>query len=196
MRIFQKMIDALIDAVDTGEDPIDALEASVGWTTLVRARPEVATIAETASLDPLTVAADRYATLRKFAPDLLETLQFRAGKGSTKTLAAIEVLRALNKTGKRDLPADAPMPFRKEWRKIVVGDGGKVNRRLWEIATLAHLRNKLRSGDVWVERSAAYRQFDSYLLGEPQARPVVSALSLPSSADAWLEQRGVNWTRG
>jgi TnpA family transposase len=187
MRIFQKTIDALIDAVDTGEDPIDALEASVGWTTLVRARPEVATIAETASLDPLTVAADRYATLRKFAPDLLETLQFRAGKGSAKTLAAIEVLRALNRSGKRDLPADAPMPFRKEWRKIVMGDGGKVNRRLWEIATLAHLRNKLRSGDVWVERSAAYRQFDSYLLGEPQAKPVVSAL--PSSADAWLEQR-------
>lgn len=190
MLIFQKTIDALTGAVDTGEDPIDALDASVGWKTLMRERPEVATIAETASLDPLTVAADRYATLRKFAPDLLETLEFRAGKGSAKTLAAVEVLRMLNRSGKRDLPADAPMPFRKEWRKIVGADGGKVNRRLWEIATLAHLRNKLRSGDVWVERSAGYRRFDSYLLSEPQARPAVSALGLPSSADAWLEQRG------
>lgn len=190
MLMFQKTIDALTGAVDTGEDPIDALDAAVGWTTLMRARPEVATIAETASLDPLTVAADRYATMRKFAPDLLETLEFRAGKGSAKTLAAIEVLRTLNRSGKRDLPADAPMPFRKEWRKIVVGEGGKVNRRLWEIAPLAHLRNKLRSGDVWVERSAGYRRFDSYLLSELQARPVVSALGLPSSADAWLEQRG------
>src|SRR3546814_8139640 len=86
----------------TGEDPIEALDASVGWNTLLRARPEVATIAETASLDPLTVAADRYATLRKFAPDLLEALQFRAGKGSAKTIAAIEILRTLNKSGKRD----------------------------------------------------------------------------------------------
>src|SRR3546814_3665270 len=76
-------------------------------------------------------------------------LQFRAGKGSAKTIAAIEMLRDLNRSGKRDLPADAPMPFRKEWRKIVVGDDGKINRRLWEIATIAHLRNKLRSGDVW-----------------------------------------------
>src|SRR3546814_9391062 len=67
------------------------------------------------------------------------------------------MLRDLNRSGKRDLPADAPMPFRKEWRKIVVGDDGKINRRLWEIATIAHLRNKLRSGDVWVERSAGYR---------------------------------------
>src|SRR3546814_18592977 len=74
------------------------------------------------------------------------------------------------------------MPFRKEWRKIVVSDDGKVNRRLWEIATIAHLRNKLRSGDVWVERSAGYRRFDSYLLSEPKAKPVVSALGLPLSA--------------
>nr|WP_306286604.1 DUF4158 domain-containing protein [Sphingomonas sp. Ant20] len=149
---------------------------SVGWHTLLKARPEVATIAETANLDPLTVAADRYATLRKFAPDLLEALQFRAGKGSAKTIAAIEILRDVNRSGKRDVPTDAPMPFRKEWRKIVVGDDGKINRRLWEIATIAHLRNKLRSGDVWVERSAGYRRFDSYLLSEAKAKPVVSAL--------------------
>ncbi|PZQ66295.1 MAG: Tn3 family transposase, partial [Variovorax paradoxus] len=116
MLIFRRTIDALTDAVDTGEDPMEALDASVGWNTLLKARPEVATIAETANLDPLTVAADRYATLRKFAPDLLEALQFRAGKGSAKTIAAIEMLRDLNRSGKRDLPADAPMPFRKEWR--------------------------------------------------------------------------------
>ena len=190
MLIFRRTIDALTDAVDTGEDPIEALDASVGWTTLLRARPEVATIAETASVDPLTVAADRYVTLRKFAPDLLEALEFRAAKGSAKTIAAIEMLRALNRSGKRDLPGDAPMPFRKEWRKIVLGDDGKINRRLWEIATIAHLRNKLRSGDVWVERSAGYRRFDSYLLSEPKAKLIVSALGLPSSADEWLEQRG------
>ena len=190
MLIFRRTIDALTDAVDTGEDPIEALDASVGWNTLLKARPEVATIAETANLDPLTVAADRYATLRKFAPDLLEALQFRAGKGSAKTIAAIEMLRDLNRSGKRDLPAGAPMPFRKEWRKIVVGDDGKINRRLWEIATIAHLRNKLRSGDVWVERSVGYRRFDSYLLSEPKAKPIVSALGLPPTASEWLEQRG------
>ncbi|MBY0285377.1 MAG: DUF4158 domain-containing protein, partial [Sphingomonas sp.] len=67
MLIFRRTIDALTDAVDTGEDPIEALDASVGWNTLLKARPEVATIAETANLDPLRVAADRYATLRKFA---------------------------------------------------------------------------------------------------------------------------------
>lgn len=189
MLIFRRTIDAFTEAIDTGEDPMDALDASVGWHTLLRARPEVATIAETANLDPLTVAADRYSTLRKFAPDLLDALEFKAGRGSSKTIAAIELLRSLNKSGRRDLPSDAPMPFRKEWRKIVTGDDGKLNRRLWEIATIAHLRNKLRSGDVWVERSAGYRRFDSYLLSGPKAKPIVSALGLPSSADEWLDQR-------
>ena len=55
---------------------------------------------------------------------------------------------------------------------------------------LAHLRNKLRSGDVWVERSSAYRRFDSYLLPEPAAAPIVAELGLPPAADTWLEKRG------
>src|SRR3546814_2649683 len=65
MLIFRRTIDALTDAVDTGEDPMEALDASVGWNTLLKERPEVATIAEHANLAPLTMAADRYATLRK-----------------------------------------------------------------------------------------------------------------------------------
>jgi len=59
------------------------------------------------------MAADKYASLRKFAPDPIEVLELRAGKGSAKTIAAIELLRDVNKSGKRDLPANPPMPFRK-----------------------------------------------------------------------------------
>lgn len=82
------------------------------------------------------------------------------------------------------------MPFKKDWQKIVIGADGKINRKLYEIATLAHLRNKLRSGDVWVERSSSYRRFDSYLLPPQMAAPVTKDLGLPASADDWLEQRG------
>ena len=76
----------------------------------------------------------------------------------TQTIAALRVLREMNRSGKREVPSHAPMPFRKQWRKLVIGPDGKINRRLYETATLAHLRNKLRSGDVWVDRSAAYRR--------------------------------------
>jgi predicted DNA-binding WGR domain protein len=189
MQVFRRTIDALTAAVENDEDPIEALDASVGWFTLLKIRHEVASIADTAHVDPLIVAADRYATLRKFAPDLLEALELRAGKGSARTIAAIELLRELNTSGKRDLPPNPPMPFRKEWQKLVVGEDGKVNRRLWEVATLAHVRNKLRSGEVWVERSVSYRRFDSYLLSEQKATPILAELRLPATADEWLAER-------
>ncbi|GCA52888.1 tn3 transposase DDE domain protein [Sinorhizobium sp. KGO-5] len=190
MRLFRGTIDALSTALDNDSDPIEAIDETVGWTNLLKARPEVAALAENADIDPLMVAVDRYATLRKFAPALIEALDFKAGRGSARTIAGIHLLRDLNRSGKRDVPPDAPMPFKKEWHKLVIGPDGRINRRLYETAMLAHLRNKLRSGDVWVERSSAYRRFDSYLLPERAAAPIVADLGLPTAADEWLQQRG------
>lgn len=190
IRLFRGTIDALANAVESDSDPLEAIDTSVGWAALLRVRHEVDAIAETADQDPLLVAADRYATIRKFAPALIEALEFKAGRGNTRTLAAVRLLGDLNRSGKRDLPSDAPLPFKKDWQKLVMGSDRKINRRLYEVATLAHLRNKLRSGDIWVERSSAYRRFDSYLLPASAAAPIVTELELPVSADDWLEQRG------
>jgi hypothetical protein len=183
MRLFRGTIDALSLALNNDSDPIETIDETVGWAALLRARHEVDALAETAGVDPLLMAADRYATLRKFAPLLIEALEFKAGRGSVRTIAGIRMLRDLNRSGKRDVPPDAPMPFKKEWCKLVTGPDGKINRRLYDTAMLAHLRNKLRSGDVWVERSSAYRRFDSYLLPEPVAAPIVAKLGLPSAAN-------------
>ena len=67
---------------------------------------------------------------------------------------------------------------------------GKPDRSLWETAILAHLRNKWRSGDVWAERSANYRRFDSYLLPPAEVAPIAAGLKLPATADEWLADRG------
>jgi hypothetical protein len=105
-------------------------------------------------------AADRYRTLRKFAPGLIEALEFKAARSNDSTLSAIKLLQELNRSGEREVPPNAPMPFRKDWRRLVAEEGSP-NRRLYETAVLATLRDKLRSGDVWVEHSANYRSFDS-----------------------------------
>ena len=62
-----------------------------------------------------------------------------------------------------------------------------MDRRLYETALFAHVRNKLRSGDVWVERSDGYRRFDSYLLPLAEAVPIAAGLGLPAAADEWLD---------
>ena len=46
MRLFRGTIDALAGAVEDGSDPIDAVDEMVAWATLIRARSDVATIAE------------------------------------------------------------------------------------------------------------------------------------------------------
>ena len=171
MRLFNRTIEALSQALGTDRDAFAVVDETVGWVQLLRARPEIAGLAALAGEDPLVRAADRYATLRKFAPALLDVLEFKAAKGNDPILAAITLLRSLNQSGKREVPPDAPLPFRKEWRRLVT-ETGKPNRRLYETAVLATLRNKLRSGDVWVERSSNYSRFDPHL-DLPTSRKIV-----------------------
>jgi len=190
MRMFCGTIDALTSAAATDSDPLEAVDEAVGWAKLLRVRGEVAEIADMADIDPLVRAADRHATLRKFAPALIEALEFKATRASDKTIAALRMLREVTSSHRRQIPPDAPMPFKKQWRSLVVGADGRIDRRMYETAVFAHLRNKLRSGDVWVERSSAYRRFDSYLLSPTAAAPIIKELGLPETADAWLESRG------
>ena len=194
MRLFHGTIEALLMAQQSDADAFETVNDAVGWSKLLRARDQVRELAELAGDDPLVHAADRWKTLRKFAPALIEALQFRAARAGDPMLAALELLAGLNRSGKRDVPVDAPMPFRKEWRRLVMEEN-EPDRRLYETAVLATLRDKLRSGDIWVERSANYRRFDSYLLS-PAAVPVVIAeLKLPATADEWLATRGVELDR-
>jgi TnpA family transposase len=72
----------------------------------------------------------------------------------------------------------------------LVGEFGRLDRRLYETAVLATVRNRLRSGDIWVEQSSSYRRFDSYLLPPAQVAPIAAELGLPSTADEWLDTRG------
>jgi len=189
MRLFHRTIEALSLAQESDRDAFAVVDETVGWAQLLRARGDVASLADLAEEDPLVRAADRYITIRKFAPALLEVLEFKAVNGNDPMLAAVKLLQNLNQSGKREIPPDAPMPFRKEWRRLVVKDG-RPDRRLYETAVLATLRNKLRSGDVWVERSSNYRRFDSYLLPAAAVAPIAAELGLPATADAWLAARG------
>jgi len=189
MRLLHGTIEALETAQEAQRDGFAVMDERVGWAKLQRVRGDVRTLADLAEEDPLLGAADRYRTLRKFAPELIEALEFKAARSHDPTLSAIRLLQELNRSGKRDVPADAPMPFRKEWKRLVTA-ADQPNRRLYETAVFATLRDKLRSGDVWVERSASYRRFDSYLLPPTDVPAIAAKLGLPAMADEWLARRG------
>jgi TnpA family transposase len=194
MRLFHGTIEALANAQADERDAFEVVDEAVGWAKLLRVRGEVEDLAKLAGEDPLLRAADCWRTLRKFAPDLIEALEFRAVRAGDPVLAALKLLVELNQAGRRDIPPDAPMPFRKDWRRLVM-EGGAPNRRLYETALLATLRDKLRSGDIWVERSSTYRRFDSYLLPSPAVPVAVAALGLPATAEEWLATKAAELDR-
>ncbi len=79
-------------------------------------------------------------------------------------LDAIEVIRTLNADNSRKVPSDAPTAFiKKRWVKLVFSGEG-IDRRYYELCALSELKNSLRSGDMWVEGSRQFKDFDEYLV--------------------------------
>ena len=195
MLMFRSTIDALSEAKKVKSDPMKALDEAVGWTKLLQVREQLGEIADVAGTDPLVRAADRHASFRKFLPALLEAIEFRAAQTGDRTIAAVKLMRDMYAGRRREVPGDAPMPFKKEWRGLVKDAEGRIDRKMYETAVLAHLRNKLRSGDMWVERSSGYRRFDSYMVPAKEAEAITGSLNLPVTADAWLEvrERELDW---
>jgi hypothetical protein len=66
---------------------------------------------------------------------------------------------------------------------------GKPDRRRYETAVLATLRDRLRSGDVWIERTRNYQRFDEYLLPPADVAKTAAALPVWTDVDAYLAGR-------
>lgn len=92
----------------------------------------------------------------------------------------------------RTAPADVGKPplsfLPKAWRCLVAKEGG-VDRRLYEIAALAVLCRRLASGDIWIEGTKNYQQFDRYLLPRAEVGESAKTLAAPAECEAYLQER-------
>ena len=90
----------------------------------------------------------------------------------------------MNVTGKRKLPEDAPTSFVPEkWEPFVRADDG-LNRHYYEMCALSALRDRLRSGDIWVPGSRQYQDFERYLLGRDAFVKLREAGEAPVAVEA------------
>jgi TnpA family transposase len=106
---------------------------------------------------------------------------------------AIEALRRMHRDNARKVPADAPTDFIKpRWQKVVVTDTG-IDRRYYELCALSELKNALRSGDVWVQGSRQFKDFEDYLMPSAQFASLKQAsalpLAVPTDCDQYLSER-------
>ena len=53
--------------------------------------------------------------------------------------------------------------MRKRWKSLVHTPDG-LDRRFYGLCVLSELKNALRSGDIWVQRSRQFKDFEEYLI--------------------------------
>ena len=191
LRLFRDTLRVLMEANANNGDAIEMLHAKVGWRRLVEAQPSVEAMVAEKAVNPLPVAAQHHAGLRRYAPRFLAAFQFRASRRGDPMIAAIELLTQMHRENRRALSNKFPIGHLDEPAKKLILAGGKPDRPLYEVATLGALRDRLRSGDIWVEGSRAYRPLDEYLMptGAFTEKKDADRLSLgvPADAPAWLE---------
>ena len=109
----------------------------------------------------LVTAAEKYTVLRRFTPRFLDAFRFQSSTPNDPVLAAIDLLRTTGARGFAKRPPAAFLPPR--WRELIFASGN-ADRRLYEVAVLATLRDRLRGSDIWVAGTRDYRAFEDYLL--------------------------------
>jgi TnpA family transposase len=186
--LYGRIGQALLEAKQSGGDAFAAIEAVMSWEDFSASVAEAQKLAQPEDFDFLHRIGDSYATLRRYAAEFLAVLKLRAAPAAQGVLDAIEVLRQANTENARKLPANAPTAFvKKRWEKLVITDTG-IERRYYELCALTELKNSLRSGDIWVQGSRQFKDFDAYLVPAEKFATLKLASSLPLAVATDCEQ--------
>ena len=187
LLLFRRTIAALKQARQTGEDGVAAVEREVGMERLDQALPVIESVTDVADPDILVTAAERYAVLRRFSPRFLEAFRFQSNAPHDPMLAAVEVIKAMNRDGKAGFPKRPPAVFLPvKWRRLIFASG-QADRRLYETAVLATLRERLRGSDIWVAGSRDWRAFEDHLL--PPETPISASIGGETEPSRYLTAR-------
>ncbi|MBP8203685.1 MAG: Tn3 family transposase [Pseudomonas sp.] len=193
VRLYGRIGLALIEAKKTGADPFAAIESVLPWADFTDSVSEAQVLAQPESFDFLHRMGDGYATLRRYAPEFLDVLKLRAAPAAKDVLDAIEALRLMNSSNAKQVPNDAPSKFiTPRWARLVKTGAG-FDRRFYELCALSELKNKLRSGDVWVQGSRQFKDFNEYLVPAEKFTTMQLAnelpLAVPTNCDQYLHER-------
>jgi TnpA family transposase len=188
LRLYGRVGQALLEAKKHGGDPFAAIETILSWDAFAASITEAQKLAQPEDFDFLHRISEGYATLRRYTPEMLTVLRLHAAPAAKPVLDAIELLRQMNSGSVRKLPVDAPVDFiRERWSKLIFTDAG-VDRRYYELCALSELKNALRSGDIWVEGSRQFKNFNEYLLPEQKFATLKGANELPLAVDPDCER--------
>ena len=124
----------------------------------------------------------------RWSPAFLEAFEFESVPASASLMRAVEVLREANRADKPTLPKSAPTGFvRQRWAPYVL-PGGVIDRRHYELCVLSELRDRLRSGEIWVAGSRQYRSFEERLISKETLQALQQTGTLPVAVEVDFER--------
>jgi hypothetical protein len=94
-RALLNMAKAMLAAKESGEDQVSAVERSLGWERLKALVAETEIVVTNTREDNLTEIVERYPTVRRMIPVLLDAFVFRSWKPNDFLLDALDLLRGL-----------------------------------------------------------------------------------------------------
>ncbi len=185
--------DALINARSGAGDAYAAIESVLSWDEFVKSVEEAEKLARPVDFDYFNLLDRRYSQLRRYTPSLLSVFEFKASNPASPVIEALNLIKELNDTNKRNIPDDAPIDFVKpRWLKYVLNNG-KIDRHYYEMCALSELRDCLRSGDISVVGSRQYKNFDDYLLPKDKWQTLRDNNQIPvaitTDFTTYIEQR-------
>lgn len=193
LRLYSRIGRALLDAKQSGGDPFAAIETVLSWESFAESVEETEKLAQPADFDFLPLIGDGFTQLRRYTPAFLEALTLKAAPAAKDILAGVDTLKGMNQHQERKVPDGAPISFiRKRWVSIIQTEDG-LDRRFYELCVLSELKNALRSGDIWVQGSRQFKDFEEYLL--PPSRYKVQrdrqelGLAVDTDCERFLEER-------
>ena len=193
IRLLARVGDALIEARNTGSNAFAAIETVLPWDHFAAAVAEAKKLSREDGPDYAALAAANHAVLRRFGPLFLDSFGFEGVTGIGRLQRAIEVIRVFYAGSQRTLPKNMPIGFiRRGWRPAVFLDNG-VDVATYELCLFAELRDRLRSGDIWVVGSGQYRAVEDQLIPKALFTTMKIAGPLPvavsSDASVYLQER-------
>ena len=183
----------MLRAIDSKQDVAAAITKAESLADFARSLADVETLTAPDMTGNKSDLISKYATVRQFAPKLLDAFTFHGSGSSSGLLKAVTLIADLYRTGKRALPATIPTGFvKRAWRPFVFKDGA-IDRKAYELCVLSELRGRLAAGEVWVERSRQYQAFEANLIPKPTFDLLKASGSLPVAVDlngeVWIAER-------
>lgn len=189
LRLYYRIGNALVEAKEKGLDPFAAIESVIPWDEFAQSVTDIQKLTQSEDFDYLPYIENGYTQIRRYAPAFLDILQLKATPAAKEIIEAVEVIKTMNARQMRKVPDHAPKEFiRKRWEKLIFSSDGGINRCFYELCALSELKNALRSGDVWVQGSRQFKDFEEYLLPVDKFNSLKESGRLPISVSVSSQQ--------